>query len=51
MEVRKEEQNEDKTWKPARLILVDYLKSDAAYRKVYLTEEVRNIFKKYGKLI
>lgn len=42
---RQERQKEDGTWYPARWVTVDYTKSDAGDRYVYLTKEARRIIK------
>lgn len=49
MEVRHEEQNDDNTWKKAELVLVDHVKTDAGYRKVYLTQTAKNLLKEVRK--
>lgn len=45
MEVRHQERREDNTWKPAELILVDHVKTEAGDRHVYLTKTAKNILK------
>ena len=49
MEVRQEEQKDDSTWNKAELVLVDHVKTDAGYRKVYLTKTAKNILKEIKK--
>lgn len=42
-EVRDEKRNEDGTWQKASLVVVDYTKSDAGHRNVFLTSYAREI--------
>ena len=43
MEARHEEQRPDGTWKPAKLMIVDYTKTDAGDRLVYCSKRARDI--------
>ncbi len=45
-EVKEERQREDGGWLPARRIIVDYTKSEAGDRMVYLSSKARQIVKK-----
>ncbi|NLZ83334.1 MAG: site-specific integrase [Clostridiales bacterium] len=49
MEVRQEKLNDDNTWNKADLVLVDHVKTNAGYRKVYLTKEAKHILHEVRK--
>lgn len=46
MEVRETKKNIDGTWQPQHFIVVDYVKSEAGIRDVFLTSKAKNIITK-----